>query len=198
MKLIDIGVNLTDSMFRGIYRGSVAHASDLHLVSARAKTYCIERAIITSTHLKDIPDALELIEESLRRGEEEEDSSKSVSLFTTVGVHPTRCGEFEMDMQMENKTTTTTTISTLEERADAYYKKLENYIQQDRKAGQRRKIVAIGECGLDWDRTEFCSKELQIKYFVKQLDLSTKFNLVKKGIEGAGRVYLCGGCQSKI
>jgi TatD DNase family protein len=39
-----------------------------------------------------------------------------------------------------------------------------------------KKIVAIGECGLDYDRM-FSTKEDQVHWFSKQLDLAAKFNL---------------------
>merc|ERR1719223_533959 len=39
------------------------------------------------------------------------------------------------------------------------------------------RVRAIGECGLDYDRLHFCSKESQYMGFTKQLELSAKFQL---------------------
>lgn len=46
-KFIDIGINLTDGMFKGFYGGRRKHESDLQDVIARAFDNNIEKMIIT-------------------------------------------------------------------------------------------------------------------------------------------------------
>ena len=72
-------------------------------------------------------------------------------LVATVGCHPTRCGEFEADNND----------------SDAYFDGLLNLAQSN-----KGKVVAVGEIGLDYDRTKFCEADMQQKYFLKQLNLS--------------------------
>ena len=36
---------------------------------------------------------------------------------------------------------------------------------------------AIGECGLDYDRLNYASKENQIKAFIPHFDMAQKYNL---------------------
>lgn len=74
-------------------------------------------------------------------------------LYFTMGCHPTRCSEFA-------------------EAPDQYFGKLCEAIET-----HRQKIVAIGECGLDYDRLKFCPADVQCIYFERQLDLVAKYNL---------------------
>lgn len=70
-----------------------------------------------------------------------------------MGCHPTRCKEFAAD-------------------PETYYSQLCETIEAN-----RNKIVAIGECGLDYDRLKFCPADVQRAYFERQLELVEKYRL---------------------
>ncbi|CAG0917371.1 unnamed protein product [Notodromas monacha] len=142
MRFIDIGVNLTDSMFNGIYGGKEKHVSDFQQVLERSWEAGVEKMIITGGSLTDSEAAIEL-------------SKIDERLFATVGCHPTRCGEFDASGDPE-----------------AYMESLLKLIIEN-----RDKVVAVGEIGLDFDRTQFCPIEVQKKYFEQQLVLAEKTKL---------------------
>ncbi|KAK0088176.1 hypothetical protein PV325_012843 [Microctonus aethiopoides] len=141
-KFIDIGANLLDPMYQGIYHGSQKHQPDLDGVLQRSWENNLSRIIITAGSLDESRKALELARTDAR-------------LFTTVGCHPTRCNEFEDSGNPET------------------------YLQSmtDLASHNRDKIVAIGEMGLDYDRLNFCPKDIQKKYFEMQLSLCSKLKL---------------------
>jgi len=74
-------------------------------------------------------------------------------LFCTVGIHPTRC----------------TAIDDYPAGPDQY---LQDLLQLAKAGQEEGKVVAIGECGLDYARLEFCPVETQKKYFEAQFALS--------------------------
>lgn len=79
--------------------------------------------------------------------------SSDASLFCTVGVHPTRAAEM-----LHNP--------------DEYVRHLMQVVKDG-----KDKVVAIGECGLDFDRAHFCSKEDQMPGFLAQFELAEKTGL---------------------
>lgn len=108
---------------------------------SRANSVGVNRIIVTGSSLEESRLALDQCRKFPGK------------LQCTIGVHPTRCGEFD----------------TYKESADAYYSELQKLLQVGRQEGH---AVALGECGLDYDRLHFCDKETQQKYFRKQLELA--------------------------
>lgn len=131
-------------MFRGVYGGTTKHPDDFPEILSRSWETGLEKIIITVGTLSEIKEAVEL--------------AKTVpgKLYTTLGVHPTRCGEFEADGQDPEE----------------YFQKLSDSLTE-----HKNHIVAIGELGLDYDRLHFCTENVQKKYFERQLDLCSKFDL---------------------
>ncbi|KAF7992898.1 hypothetical protein HCN44_005679 [Aphidius gifuensis] len=141
-KFIDIGANLLDPMYQGIYHGTQKHQADLDVVLKRSWDNNLSRIIITAGSLDESRQALVLARTDSR-------------LFTTVGVHPTRCNIFEESGDPDNYLKSMTELA----------------------LANRDKIIAIGEMGLDYDRLNFCSKDTQKKFFEMQLSLCSTLKL---------------------
>ncbi|KAH8740832.1 hypothetical protein FG386_003071 [Cryptosporidium ryanae] len=142
VKFIDIGSNLTDLMFQGVYNGKNQHTPDLNKVIERAKNGGLDKIIITSGSYEECVQALKICEEH---------DPTCDFLFTTVGVHPTR---------------TRVKCIKCSEHTNNYLSKLKELINNN-----VRRIVAIGEFGLDSERTHFSNIFIQEKYFELQFEL---------------------------
>ncbi|KAG8483794.1 hypothetical protein CXB51_023477 [Gossypium anomalum] len=132
-------------MFKGIYNGKQHHVSDIATVLSRAWNAGVDRIIVTGGSLEESKEALAIAET---------DGLIFITgrLFCTVGVHPTRCKEFEESGDPE--------------------KHFQALLALAKEGIQKGKVVAIGECGLDYDRLHFCPPEVQKKYFEKQFELA--------------------------
>lgn len=147
MEFIDIGANLLDPMYSGCYHGSdtPAHPPDLSAVLDRAWAAGLRRIILTAGNLEESRAALALARTHER-------------LSSTVGVHPTRCGEIEA----------------YPEGSDAYMAALQGVINDGMTDG---KVVAVGECGLDYERLQFCDAATQRRWFEAQFALASASGL---------------------
>jgi len=141
-QFIDIGANMTDPMFRGVYHDKKKHDDDYDAVLQRAIDQGMEKIMVTGGSLQDSKEALELVKQHDR-------------LFCTVGVHPTRCNDFEKSGNPEQHLADL--IMLAKDNAD--------------------KVVSTGEFGLDYDRLHFCPKETQLKYFEYQFQMVEELKL---------------------
>jgi len=150
LKFCDIGVNILDDMFAGTYHSKDYHPSDKDLLFERAATFGVDHIICTATTVEESKQTLDFCRSFNRT----KVASEGLRLYSTVGIHPTRCNEISTE---ENAISQLDSIL-----ADGILDKT---------------VVAIGECGLDYDRLFFCSKEIQLDGFRKQIDLISKYNL---------------------
>ena len=80
-------------------------------------------------------------------------------MYATVGVHPTHCAEIKD--------------------VEGFIDRLARIITQHQTntTTDKCRIVAVGECGLDYDRLEFCPRETQVKFFELQFKLAQRVGL---------------------
>ena len=164
MQFCDIGANLvsatSDTQFDGFYHhGSKRyHESDVVDVLERAHKVGVREILATSGTL----DEAKATARQCRTWNTDGGGEKNAALpkmYGTVGVHPTRAGEFNDSTKCESP--------------EAYVDALKTVVRENADV-----VAAIGECGLDYDRLHFCDKETQKKYFQLQLEeLAGEFEL---------------------
>jgi len=177
---VDIGANLTDPMFQGSYFGKAGvHAPDLDEVLSRAALHGVHKVIVTGGSLSDAREGIALCE--AENGKIGAGGLEKPRLFATVGVHPTRCGEFEFETEEVGEGeagaeaaewSSTGFVRRTKRDGEAYLEALEALIK-----GHRGLVVAVGECGLDYDRETFCVREVQKKWFVRHFALAERVGL---------------------
>lgn len=125
MKLIDIGINITNRRF----------SKDLPQVIERATQAGVEQMVITGTTQQGSKHAAEIA------------SNYPSILFSTAGIHP----HYAQDCN-------------------------DNTITELEKLAQKKQVIAIGECGLDYNR-DFSPRPIQNKWFAAQIELACKLQL---------------------
>jgi TatD DNase family protein len=151
VRLTDIGANLTDDMFTGSYHGKPRHQADLQQVMERAKGRGVERIIVTAGNAKESQKVQKII--ATANAKASETGIPIPQLYSTVGVHPTRSREWNGSPAHQI----------------AYFSSLLQSVSSG--MGAPRTVVAIGECGLDYDRLHFSDKESQLAHFEKHFQL---------------------------
>lgn len=131
-------------------------------------------------------------------------------LFTTVGVHPTRCREFEEEgafatptLENEDARLWAQVLQKLKQsgldlesfpaRAQAHLKRMFQVYRQDKQTplsdgGSR--IVAVGEMGLDEDREHFCPLETQKKLVKRKAPFDQESRGIFASVSGGRRGFL--------
>lgn len=172
-RFIDIGINLTDAQFQGIYHGKHVHKPDLRNVIDRARMSGVEKMIITGSNLPESQKALEICKagdyavdgqgrDADQQAIDQQSSNTNhhvTNLYCTVGVHPCHAGEIAEKSEPDQK---------------QYLEDLESLAKDPQ---NRRFVKAFGEIGLDYDRFHYASKETQQTYFQKQLEIAVRLDL---------------------
>lgn len=146
--LVDIGINLTDGMFRGRYNGKEKHECDVEDVLNRCNAVGVKSLLLTGGNVRESEGCLRLCKLY---------QNNVVACRSTVGCHPTHCDEFL-------------------KHPDEYISQLDTMISKN-SVYNGGVVAAVGEIGLDFDRLQFCTKEVQEKYFEAQLHLAVKHKL---------------------
>jgi TatD DNase family protein len=157
-QFVDIGANLLDDRYtKGEYYGKQRHEPDFHQVLERSIEHGVTHVILTAGTVEESKTALQVV-----RQHRQNKSSSSLFLGCTVGVHPTRCQQEFVDKLLDDDVGTTTNSKT----ADDVLQELLSVAMDGVSDGC---VVALGEIGLDYDRLEFSSKEVQEDFFKRQL-----------------------------
>lgn len=92
-------------------------------------------------------------------------------IYTTAGISPNDIPGHIQDEDLEGKTT-----EEIEKLFTESMQIVDNQLTEIEKLAQNKKVVAIGEIGLDYHWNTL-NKELQKQVFIKQIELANKLNL---------------------
>ncbi|CAG8976418.1 hypothetical protein HYALB_00008543 [Hymenoscyphus albidus] len=103
-RYVDIGINLTDSVYTGLYHGTQRHPSDLSAVISRAQSIGCTKLLVTGSDISESGKAIDLAKEY------------PGTIYTTLGIHPCSSSSFTSE---ESASKIITELRTLYESAPA-------------------------------------------------------------------------------
>ena len=181
LEYIDAGANLLDDMYNGIYHTKQYHKPDIDVVLHRAFEQGVRKIISLAGSIQESERLLDCCLLSQQKDDCQENATTTkkqmVRVFGTVGIHPTRCADVFADKSttsllsssndeavgafVDNNSpqpVTTTTI-TWTIKSETQIQEIIQHLINITNCGKQQTgcIVAIGECGLDYARLEFCS-----------------------------------------
>lgn len=170
-KYYDIGFNLTDDMFCGLYHGKKYHESDIPNILTRAYQRNVKTVLVTGSSIEESRKVIKLIQEY--------HSKTPINLYHTIGVHPCCVNEFvqsEVNSGINNPTNNEEMNQQLFDNMDIDHvkgklKELFELVQANID-DNNNSLRAIGEIGLDYSRLHYSCKDLQKLLFEEQLKLS--------------------------
>lgn len=139
---------LDDRFVKGVYRGTFRHDPDLDAVFERAVQTGVDKLILTAGTVEESRNAVAMARQWNRQ-------YQGVKCYSTVGVHPTRCQQVFVDRK------------NCQEKTDEDL--LQELLSIAKEGQSDGTVVAIGEIGLDYDRLQFCPRDVQHKYLIRQL-----------------------------
>lgn len=154
---IDIAANLTDAVFDGVYNGTSRHPPDRASVLGRATDAGVARTIVTAGDVSSSAAATALAATA---------ATATHALYSTVGVHPTRAGSVRP---------LTGDGAAPAGEADGPEDEIAGLVAVVAAAPGR--VVAVGECGLDYDRLQFCDAPTQRAVFDRHFPLAAATGL---------------------
>ena len=150
LHLTDIGANLIDDMYNGLYHSTPKHQPDLPAVLTRAAQHGLSTIIVTAGTYDECKQACELIRQH-------QSTTGQLQLYTTCGIHPTRTRQFSSLPPAELL---------------QLFDSMAEFI-----AAHRAEVVAVGECGFDVDRLHFSSLDEQRTVFPHHIHLAQRTGL---------------------
>ncbi|KAL8733314.1 MAG: hypothetical protein Q9166_002138 [cf. Caloplaca sp. 2 TL-2023] len=173
LRFADVGINLTSTQYQGFYNhhSTPSHQPDLPSVISRASEAGVHKLMVTGSDLENSLQAIDLAKRYPGQ------------CYATVGVHPCSAMDFEPRRKRsrsgeggkENGGGEGGKEGKGEDlRGEELLAELERVARKGKEDGT---VVAFGEFGLDYDRLGLCGKEVQERWFERQLEVAVKLQL---------------------